>query len=115
MTSVAMPAVMLVFMAFMGQSHAFIVFIAIRGFFLYAIRPVMQAWLLETTPKNMGGTSIGILFGAQALGSSVAPLIAGMIADQFGLLAVFWFLAATIIFANLFIFWMPKAPAANPA
>ena len=115
MTSMLMTGVVLIFMTFAGKSHAFIAFVAVLGFFLYAIRPVMQAWLLETTPKNMGGTSIGILFGAQALGSSVAPLIAGMIADQFGLLAVFWFLAATIIFANLFIFWMPKAPAANPA
>jgi MFS family permease len=109
MTSMLMTAVVLVFMAFAGKSHAFIVFIAILGFFLYAIRPVMQAWLLETTPKNMGGTSIGILFGAQSLGASVAPLIGGIIADRYGLLATFWFLAGTIIVANLFIFAMPKA------
>jgi sugar phosphate permease len=103
-----MTAVVLVFMAFAGKSHAFIVFIAILGFFLYAIRPVMQAWLLETTPKNMGGTSIGILFGAQSLGASVAPLIGGIIADRYGLLATFWFLAGTIVVANLFIFAMPN-------
>jgi hypothetical protein len=30
-----------------------------------------------------------------------------MIADRYGLLSVFWFLAATIIVANVFIFWMP--------
>ncbi len=108
MTSMGMTAVVLVFMAFAGKSHAFIVFIAILGFFLYAIRPVLQAWILETTPKNMGGTSIGILFGAQALGASVAPLIAGIIADRHGLMATFWFLAVTIIIANLFIFAMPK-------
>jgi sugar phosphate permease len=95
-------------MAFAGKSHAFIVFVAILGFFLYAIRPVMQAWILETTPKNMGGTSIGILFGAQALGASVAPLVAGLIADRWGLLATFWFLAGTIVVANLFILGMPR-------
>jgi MFS family permease len=115
MTSMVMTGVVLAFMTLAGKSHAFIVFVAVLGFFLYAIRPVMQAWLLETTPKNMGGTSIGILFGAQALGSSIAPLIAGMIADRFGLLAVFWFLAATIIVANMFIFWMPKQPEAEKA
>jgi len=111
MTSMLMTGVVLAFMTFAGKSHAFIAFVAVLGFFLYAIRPVMQAWLLESTPKNMGGTSIGILFGAQALGSSVAPLIAGVVADRFGLLAVFWFLAGTIIVANLFIFWMPKVEA----
>jgi MFS family permease len=108
MTSMAMTAVVLVFMAFAGQSNAFIFFVAVLGFFLYAIRPVLQAWLLESTPKNMGGTSIGILFGAQSLGASISPLVAGMIADRYGLLATFWFLACTIVIANLFIFAMPK-------
>jgi len=108
MTSMLMSAVVLIFMGFAGKSHAFIFFVAVLGFFLYAIRPVMQAWLLETTPKNMGGTSIGILFGAQALGSSVAPLLGGMIADRYGLTATFWFLAGTIVIANLFILAMPK-------
>ena len=115
MTSMLMSAVVLVFMAFAGKSNAFIAFVAILGFFLYAIRPVMQAWLLETTPRNMGGTSIGILFGAQSLGSSVAPLIAGLLADRYGLTATFWFLAGTIVVANFFIVAMPKTEAANPA
>jgi MFS family permease len=108
MTSMLMTAVILVFMAFAGKSHAFIAFIAFLGFFLYAIRPVLQAWLLETTPKNMGGTSIGILFGAQSLGASVAPLAGGLIADRWGLITTFWFLAGTIVVANLFIFLMPR-------
>jgi len=109
-TSMMMTGVVLAFMAFAGKSHAFIVFVAILGFFLYAIRPVLQAWLLEATPKNMGGTSIGILFGAQSLGSSVGPLLGGMIADRWGLTATFWFLAATIILANVFILGMPEEP-----
>lgn len=114
MTSMAMTAVVLVFMALAGKSLAFVAFIAVLGFFLYAIRPVMQAWILETTPKNMGGTSIGVLFGAQALGSSVGPLLGGVVGDAYGLTATFHFLAATIILANLFIFFMPKAEAARP-
>jgi MFS family permease len=113
MTSMAMTAVVLAFMALAGRSPAFIVFIAVLGFFLYAIRPVLQAWLLESTPKHMGGTSIGILFGAQSLGSSVAPLLGGMIADRYGLIATFWFLAFTIVVANLFIFAMPKTVEAK--
>ncbi len=107
MTSMLMSGAVLVCMALAGGSPAFVFFIAALGFFLYAIRPVMQAWILETTPKNMGGTSIGILFGAQSLGASVAPLAAGIIADSYGLGAVFWFLAGTIVVANLFIFVMP--------
>jgi MFS family permease len=115
MTSMAMTAVVLAFMAFAGKSQAFIAFIAVLGFFLYAIRPVMQAWLLETTPKNMGGTSIGILFGAQSLGASIAPFVGGLIADRWGLIATFWFLAGTIVVANLFIFAMPHVEETKPA
>ena len=115
MTSMGMTAVVLLFMAMAGKSTAFIVFIAVLGFFLYAIRPVLQAWLLESTPKNMGGTSIGILFGAQSLGASVAPLIGGIIADRYGLIATFWFLAGTIVVANLFILAMPREAPATPA
>ena len=111
MTSMVMTAVVLVFMALAGKSAAFVFFVTILGFFLYAIRPVLQAWLLETTPKNMGGTSIGVLFGAQALGSSVGPLLGGLVADRYGLSAAFTFLAVTIMVANLFIFFMPKSEA----
>jgi predicted MFS family arabinose efflux permease len=113
MTSMAMTAVVLVFMALAGKSVAFVFFVTILGFFLYAIRPVLQAWLLETTPKNMGGTSIGVLFGAQALGSSIGPVLGGMVADRYGLSAAFYFLAFTIVAANLFIFLMPKTEPAR--
>ncbi len=77
---------------------------------------MIQAWLLETTPKNMGGSSIGVLFGAQAIGGSLGPLLGGMVADHYGLLATFYFLAATIVIANLFVIWVPKVgPAAVSA
>jgi len=115
MTSMAATAVLFVFMALAGGSPLFIALIAVLGFFLYATRPVIQAWLLETTPKNMGGSSIGVLFGAQAIGGALGPLLGGMVADRFGLLATFYFLAATIIVANLLVFLVPKtAPAPAP-
>ena len=108
MTSMLMTGVVLAFMAFAGRSLAFVFFIAVLGFFLYAIRPVLQAWTLECAPKKMGGTSIGMLFGVQAVGSSIGPAIGGVLADQYGLMSVFFFLAVTIVVANLFIFFMPS-------
>ena len=113
MTSMGMTAVVLVFMAVAGKSQVFVFFIAVLGFFLYAIRPVIQAWTLEATPKNMGGSSIGILFGAQSLGAAVAPLVGGVIADRWGLGATFYFLAGTIVCANLFILFMPPTVSAD--
>ncbi len=113
-TSMATTAVVLIAMALSGGSPLFVALVAMLGFFLYALRPVIQAWMLEATPRNMGGSSIGILFGAQAVGAAVGPLLAGMVADSRGLLATFYFLATTIVIANLFVLFIPK-PATRPA
>ncbi|MGA1287784.1 MAG: MFS transporter [Rubrivivax sp.] len=111
--TMVMVAVVLVAMAFAGRSVFFVVLVAALGFFLYAIRPVIQAWTLEVTPKHMGGSSIGVLFGAQSLGSSVAPLIGGLIADRWGLPATFHFLAATIVCASVLVLWTPRETASR--
>jgi FSR family fosmidomycin resistance protein-like MFS transporter len=112
MTSMALSAVVLAFMAVAGRSAAFVFFIAFLGFFLFAIRAVLQAWMLDSTPRNMGGTSIGIMFGAQALGAGIGPAAGGVLADHYGIMATFYFLAITIVVANLFIFF---TPATTPA
>jgi FSR family fosmidomycin resistance protein-like MFS transporter len=82
-------------------------FVAFLGFFLFAVRAVLQAWLLDATPRHMGGTSIGIMFGMQALGAAIGPVTGGALADHFGLMATFYFLAVTIVIANMFIFFTP--------
>jgi FSR family fosmidomycin resistance protein-like MFS transporter len=111
MSSMLMSAVVLLFMAFAGRSPVFVLFVAFLGFFLFAIRAVLQAWLLDATPAHLGGTSIGILFGAQAAGAAIGPLIGGVLADHYGIIATFYFLAATIVVANMFIFFTPPSPA----
>ncbi|GGG00931.1 MFS transporter [Paenibacillus abyssi] len=108
MASMLMTAAVLVVMAAAPNSKFFVVFIAVLGFFLYAIRPVMQAWLMDSTPKKMAGTSIGLLFGVQAMFSALAPTAAGLVADRFGLFSTFYFVAATIVIANFLIFFMPN-------
>lgn len=110
MSSMIMTGAVLAFMVFAGRSPMFVGFVALLGFFLFAIRPVLQAWLLDATPKNLGGSAIGAMFGIQALGSAVGPLVCGAIADSYGLLSTFWFLAVTIILANLLVFVMPTTP-----
>ncbi|HEX7052653.1 MAG TPA: MFS transporter [Burkholderiales bacterium] len=107
MGAMASSAVVLVAMGAIGGSPLFVVLVAVLGFFLYATRPVIQAWLLDATPRNLGGSSIGVLFGAQAVGASLGPLFGGMVADRWGLLATFYFLAFTIVIANLLVFWIP--------
>jgi MFS transporter, FSR family, fosmidomycin resistance protein len=113
MSSMATSGVILLSMGIAGQSSAFVFLVAFLGFFLFAIRSVMQAWLLDATPPGMGGTSIGVLFGTQAVGVALGPLVGGQLADHFGLFSVFYFLACTIVVANMFIFLTP-APTEAP-
>ena len=117
MSSMVLTGVTIAGMALAGRSAAFVLFIALVGFFLYAVRPVLQAWAVESTPKHMAGSGVGLQFGVQAVGASIAPAIFGMIADAYDIYTGFFFLAGTIIFANVLIFFMPNSGAkqAKPA
>ncbi len=108
MSSMLLSGVMVIGMVLAGNSPLFVVFIALVGFFLYAMRSVLQAWALEVTPKNLAGSAVGIQFGVTSLGAAVSPLLFGMIADAYSLYAGFYFLAAIIVSANLLVFFMPK-------
>jgi MFS family permease len=99
--------VVLLLMTFAGGTPWFVFLVAVLGFFLYAARPIMQAWMLEATPKNMGGTAIGLMFGMQSGAQAIAPVLGGIVADQYGLMAAFYLLAATIILANIMVIWIP--------
>ena len=118
MSSMVLSGVMVIGMVAAGRSPLFIVFIALIGFFLYAMRAVLQAWAIESAPKNLAGTAVGVQFGITTLGASVSPFLFGIVADAFGLYAGFYFLAGIIIFANGLVFFMPdtqklKAAAAT--
>jgi len=112
-SSMAMTALVLLAMIFAGGTIWFVVLVAALGFFLFAVRAVLQAWLLDATPPGLGGSAIGILFGAQAAGAAVGPICAGVMADHFGIMAAFYFLAGTIIVANLIIFVTPSGAPKN--
>lgn len=107
MSSMSVTALIIAAMVIAGQSTAFVFFVAFLGFFFFSVRSVLQAWLLDATPPNMGGSSIGVLFAIQAFGSAIGPVACGWIADRYGLPATFYFLVGTIIAANMLIFFTP--------
>ncbi len=108
LSSMVLTGVTIIGMVFAGQSFMFIVFVALVGFFLYAMRPVMQAWGIENTPKRLAGTGVGLQFTILAIGGSIAPATFGVIADTWGIYTAFYFLAGTIIAANLLVVFVPK-------
>lgn len=113
-SSMSMTAAVLLAMIFTGGTIWFVLLVAVLGFFLYSVRAVLQAWLLDATPPGLGGSAIGILFGAQAAGAAIGPICAGILADHYGIMAAFYFLAATIVVANFLVFLTPSSLVRNP-
>jgi MFS family permease len=108
MSCMIMTAVVIAALAAAGDSVWVIFLIALLGFFMYATRPVIQAWSLETAPASMAGTVVGILFGVQALGAAISPWAGGGIADAHGLSAAFYFLTVLIVIANVLVLFVPE-------
>ncbi len=114
-SSMVLTGLTIVGMVYAGQSLAFIAFVALVGFFLYAMRPVLQAWALENTPQRLAGTGVGLQFTILAIGASIAPAMFGVIADTWSVYAAFYFLAGTIIAANVLVLFVPHAAAQRTA
>jgi len=106
-SSMSMSAVVILLMIFAGGTGWFVLFVSLLGFFLFAVRAVLQAWVLDATPPALGGSAIGLLFASQAFGQAVGPVSAGIVADHYGLMGAFYFLATTIVIANFLIFLTP--------
>ncbi len=102
--------VVLVALAVFKLKFFFIGGLAILGFFLFSLSPVMLAWMMDLTPKNVGGTTVSALFGIQSLFAAFAPPLCGFIADRYGILYSFYFLAFTILGANFVVYLIPDKP-----
>ena len=107
-------SIVLVILAYFQLSWLFITGLAFLGFFLYAVRPVIWAWVLDLSPKELGGSAVSFFSGSQSLLSSLSPVICGFIADRWGILAAFYFLAATVFVANLIVLTIHEGKREEP-
>lgn len=108
-------SVVLFILAYFQITWLFITALAFLGFFLYAVRPVIWAWVLDLGPKELGGSMVSFFSGSQSLLSSLSPVICGFIADRWGILAAFYFLAGTILLANFAVLAIREERKTVPA
>ena len=85
----------------------FVVLLVFLGFTLFAVRPVVHSWSMDLVPKEMSGSAISLLFGAQAGFSTLVPIVGGVIADIWGLETVFMALALCMGVATSVAFMLP--------
>ena len=106
-------AILLAFAA-LDLGSAFVAALALLGFFLYSMRPATFRWAMGVVPRAYEGTAVGSLFTTQAMFSTLMPLIGGFLADRYGLLSVFYFIAVTILVANVAVLAVPDLRRPGP-
>lgn len=115
MAGVTLTTVAIIGMIVAGEGLFLIAGVSLLGFALFGVRAVMQSWMMEIVPEGMGGTGTSLLFGTQSAMGTLAPLVGGIIADHWGLGAVFYMLAATILVANVIVVLIPREAEKKPA
>jgi len=115
MAGLGLSTVIVAALTLLGGGPVYVAGVAFLGFALYAVRPVVHSWMMDLTPPRMGGSATSLMFGTQAALSTVAPVLGGLIADRWGLPAVFYFLAAAMLAANLAAVFLPGSGRRDPA
>jgi MFS family permease len=111
MMGLGASTVVIIGLTFVENGTVYVVGISLLGFTMFAVRPVIQGWMMDLVPRTMAGSAISLMFSIQAFKSAITPVIGGLIADRYGLQAVFYFLAAVLLLANAVVFFLPKAEA----
>ena len=86
--------------------------VAVLGFALFAVRPVIHSWLMDLAPPDVAGSATSVLFGTQALLTAIVPPLGGLVADHYGLINVFYLLALTMLIANVLVWMLPSTQRA---
>ena len=94
-------------LTFVHHEFLFIAVMAVLGFVLFAVRPVIHSWTMDLTPKEMGGSAISLLFGTQSAFSALVPVVGGLIADTWGLQTVFYLFAGFVFASTLMTLRLP--------
>jgi FSR family fosmidomycin resistance protein-like MFS transporter len=87
---------------YLGSSFALVFALGALGALLWALRPVIVSAAMQAAPQHLTGGIVAVIYGANMSVSFLAPVIAGLIADAYGLpaaitaIAVFPALASVV-------------------
>jgi MFS family permease len=98
---------MVVTIPFLGSGIVLVAGLGVLGALLWALRPVIVSAAMSEAPQQLSGGIVALIYGANMGFSFLAPLIAGVVADSYGLptaittIAIFPLLASLICFVLL--------------
>ncbi len=103
-----LTTVIILGLTFIADGVIYVTCVAVLGFGLYAIRPVVQSWMMDMTPPRFSGSAASLMFAVQGLMTTTLPLVGGFVADRYGLAAVFYLIAGLMLCANLMAVVLPN-------
>lgn len=115
MGGLLISSALIVLVTLLSEEVSFVIGICLVGLSLYAVRPVMLSWMMDVVPSNMSGTGTNLMFTTQSIFQIVNPLVAGTIADAFGLVYVFYYFGLMLLLANAVALGLPRGAASAPS
>jgi MFS family permease len=97
-----LSAFTIVAVPYLGSGLFLVVGLGALGALLWALRPVIVSAAMEAAPQHLAGSIVAVIYGANMGVSFLAPIMAGLIADHYGLptaviaIAIFPLLASMI-------------------
>lgn len=108
MAGLTVSTLIVIGITLVGNTAVFVGGVSVLGFALFAVRPVIQSWMMDLVPPAMGASGTSLLFATQSVLSTLTPIVGGFIGDRWGLVSVFYFLAGSMLVANLAVVALPK-------
>ena len=105
--------VTIVTIPYLGSGMLLALGLGALGALLWALRPVIVTAAISAAPQQLSGSIVAYIFGANMGVSFLAPIMAGLIADAYGLKAALTAIAVLPLLASIIALMILKAPSEN--
>jgi MFS family permease len=100
--------VFLISLPHVGSELLLVIVAVMLGLLVFSTRSIFFASAMGVTATDVGGSTIGLMFFLNRGFAAVSPLLAGGLAERFGLAHVFYFFGLTNVLAAVLIRTLPK-------
>ncbi len=106
-----LSVITIVLIPYLGSGLILALGLGALGALLWALRPVIVTAAISAAPQHLSGSIVAFIFGANMGVSFLAPIMAGLVADAYGLTAALTSIAVLPLLASIVALMILKAPA----
>ena len=90
-----------------GQGLPLTLLVALLGVFLYSDQPILTAAVLDMVGHRVVNTTLGVMTLTRIVPTAAAPLIAGILYEDIGIHAIFYFVASVFALSTAVVVFLP--------